>query len=78
MAITEAFGRAPVLIRCGASVPITEVFQRVLGLDAVMLGISLPEDNLHSPNERIRLEQLWRGSHMAAAFYRNLAAGWKS
>ena len=72
-AITEAFGRKPVLIRCGASVPVTEVFQRVLGLDAVMLGISLPEDNLHSPNERLKLEQLWRGAYMAAEFYRKLA-----
>jgi acetylornithine deacetylase/succinyl-diaminopimelate desuccinylase-like protein len=42
-------------------------------MDAVMLGVGLPEDNLHSPNERLRLDQLWRGAEMAAAFYQNLA-----
>jgi acetylornithine deacetylase/succinyl-diaminopimelate desuccinylase-like protein len=71
-AMAEAFGAEPKLICCGASIPITEILQRVLGLDAVMLGITLPEDNLHSPNERLKLDQLWRGSHMAASFYDNL------
>ena len=60
-------------IRCGASVPITEVFQRVLGLDAVLLGVGLPTDRLHSPNEHFRLDQLYRGAKMAAAFLQNLA-----
>jgi acetylornithine deacetylase/succinyl-diaminopimelate desuccinylase-like protein len=72
-AMTEAFGAEPALIRCGASVPVTEVFQRLLGLDTVVLGISLPEDNLHSPNECLKLTQLWRGAEMMAALYHNLA-----
>lgn len=72
-AMAEAFGQDPVLIGCGASVPVTEVFQRVLGLDAAMLGISLPEDHLHSPNESLKLDQLRRGAEMIAAFYGNLA-----
>lgn len=71
-AMTEAFGAEPKMICCGASIPVTEILQRVLGLDAVMLGITLPEDNLHSPNERLKLDQLYRGSVMAAAFYDNL------
>lgn len=71
-AMAEAFGAEPKLICCGASIPITEIFQRVLGLDAVMLGITLPDDNLHSPNERLKLDQLYRGAEMAAAFYDNL------
>jgi len=72
-AVLEAFGTEPVMIGCGASVPVTEQFQRILGLDAVMLGISLPDDNLHAPNECLRLEQLWNGAVMAAALYQNLA-----
>ena len=72
-AMEEAFGLPPVAIRCGASVPITEVFQRVLGLDAVLLGVGLPTDRLHSPNEHFRLDQLYRGAKMAAAFLQNLA-----
>jgi acetylornithine deacetylase/succinyl-diaminopimelate desuccinylase-like protein len=72
-AMTEAFGRAPALIGCGASVPITELFQRILGLDAVMLGYGLPDDRIHSPNERFRLEQLWGGARATASFLERIA-----
>lgn len=71
-ACAEAFGREPVMVRCGASVPVAEVFQQVLALDAVVMGFGLPDDNLHSPNEHFRLEHLWRGSAAAAALMHNL------
>jgi acetylornithine deacetylase/succinyl-diaminopimelate desuccinylase-like protein len=74
-ALAEGFGREPALVRCGASVPVTEPIQRLLKLDAVLMGFGLPSDNLHSPNEHFRLDQLWRGSIAAAAFMQNLAAG---
>ena len=67
-AAEEAFGRDVVLIRCGASVPITDLFQRLLGLDAVLMGFGLPDDNVHAPNEKFDLEQLWGGSIAAACF----------
>lgn len=73
-AVAEAFGREPAFVRCGASVPVTEVIQRLLSLDAVMMGFGLPSDNLHGPNEHFRLDQLWRGSLASAAFMQNLAA----
>jgi succinyl-diaminopimelate desuccinylase len=72
-AMQEAFGTAPALIGCGASVPIAELFQRILGIDAVMLGYGLPSDRIHSPNEHFRLDQLWRGAHATAAMMQNLA-----
>lgn len=72
-ALEESFGQAPVFVRCGASVPVTEMFKRMLKLESVMMGLGLPEDNLHSPNEHFHLEQLWRGSLAAAAFMQNLA-----
>lgn len=72
-AMTEAFGCPTAMIRNGASVPITELFQRVLGLDAIMMGFGLPDDNLHAPNERFALSQLWGGAHASAAFMGNLA-----
>jgi len=72
-ALTEAFGRRPAMIRCGASVPITELFQRLLGLDAVLMGFGLPDDNLHSPDEHYRLEQFYGGSVASAAMMSNLA-----
>ena len=58
--------------RCGASVPITELIQRCMGLDAVLMGLGLPDDNIHAPNERFALDQLWRGSTAAAALLGNL------
>ncbi len=71
-AIEEAFGRRPALIGCGASVPVTELFQRILGIDAVMLGYGLPSDQIHSPNERFRLDQLFGGAHATAAFLQRI------
>ncbi len=69
----QAFGTVPVWIRSGASIPITEVFQRKLNLDPVMLSIGLPDDNIHSPNEKLDLDMLHKGAQMAAAFYQILA-----
>jgi len=74
-ALTEAFGREPVFVRHGASVPITEQIQRLLGLDAVLMGFGLPDDNIHSPNERFAVEQLHGAARACAAFYQNLRKG---
>ena len=73
-ALAEAFGREAVLIGCGASVPVTELIQRILGLDAAMMGFGLPDDNLHSPNEKFSLDQLARGAVASAAFMAELGA----
>jgi acetylornithine deacetylase/succinyl-diaminopimelate desuccinylase-like protein len=71
-ALAEAFGADPAMVRCGASVPITELFQRLLGLDAVLMGFGLPGDNLHSPNEHYNLEQFYRGAIASAAMMGNV------
>ena len=76
-AMREAFGREAVLIRCGASVPVTEVIQRVLGLDAALMGFGLPDDNLHAPNEKFSLDQLWGGSVAAAAMLGEIRQAWR-
>jgi acetylornithine deacetylase/succinyl-diaminopimelate desuccinylase-like protein len=73
-AYVEAFGRDAVLIRCGASVPVTELIQRILGLEAVMMGFGLPDGRPHSPNERLSLQQVYCGAMAAAALLNNLAA----
>jgi acetylornithine deacetylase/succinyl-diaminopimelate desuccinylase-like protein len=71
-ALQEAFGHETAMIRCGASVPVAEMFQRLLGLDAVMMGFGLPDDNLHAPNEKFSLQQLWQGAMASAAMLCNL------
>ena len=55
-------------------VPVTELIQRLLGLDAALMGFGLPDDNLHGPNEHFALDQLYRGSLAAAAFLQALRA----
>ena len=71
-AMKEAFDAEVALVRSGASVPVTELIQRLLGLDAVLMGFGLPDDGVHGPNENLKLDQLWRGSVASAAMMHNL------
>jgi acetylornithine deacetylase/succinyl-diaminopimelate desuccinylase-like protein len=71
-ALKEAFGKDPVLVREGASVPITELFQRILHVEPLLVGFGLPDDNLHSPNEHFHLEQYYGGIVAIAAALKNL------
>jgi acetylornithine deacetylase/succinyl-diaminopimelate desuccinylase-like protein len=67
-AIRAGFCREPALFRAGFSVPVVELFRRVLGLDSVLLGFILPDENMHAPNEFIRLSVFERGVRTYAAF----------
>ena len=73
-ALREAFGVPVAMVRDGASVPVTELMQRVLGVEPVMVGLGLPDDNHHAPNERFSLEQFYSGIVASAALLQNLAA----
>ena len=68
------FGKAPVYVREGGSIPIIGTFQKVLGAPAVLLGFGLPDDNLHAPNERFNLGNFYRGMKTAVHFYQELGA----
>lgn len=67
-AMAEVTGRDVTLVRCGGSLPITDLFQRILGRDVVLMGFGLPDDNLHAPNEKLDLEQFYMGVQISAAF----------
>jgi acetylornithine deacetylase/succinyl-diaminopimelate desuccinylase-like protein len=56
-----AFGKEPVLVRRGGSIPVVATFQKVLGMETVLMGFGLPDDRLHSPNERFHLPNFYRG-----------------
>ncbi len=60
-AVAEVWGKAPLYLREGGSVPIIGEIKRVLGLDSVMMGLFLPQDNLHAPNESFDLEIMKKG-----------------
>lgn len=55
------FGKAPVYIRSGGSIPIVEVFSKLLGTPVVMMDFGLPEENMHAPNEHFYLENFDKG-----------------
>lgn len=74
-AVTEVFGRAPLHLREGGSVPIIADIKRVLGLDSVMLGLFLPEDNLHAPNESFKLSVMRKGIDASEKMLAHLARG---
>jgi acetylornithine deacetylase/succinyl-diaminopimelate desuccinylase-like protein len=61
-AVTEVWGRPPLYLREGGSVPIISEIKHVTGLDSVMLGLFLPEDNLHAPNEGFGLDVMKKGT----------------
>jgi acetylornithine deacetylase/succinyl-diaminopimelate desuccinylase-like protein len=64
-AVTQIWGRPPLYLREGGSVPIIAEIKRVAGLDSIMLGLFLPEDNLHAPNESFDLDVMKKGVETA-------------
>lgn len=72
-AIEAAFGRAPVFIREGGSIPIVTTFSRELGADVLLLGWGQNDDNTHSPNEKFCLEDYYRGTLASACLWEELA-----
>lgn len=68
-AIEHAFGKPPVMIREGGSIPIVTRFQEVLGADCLLLGWGLNDDNAHSPNEKFRLADYFRGIAASAQLW---------
>jgi acetylornithine deacetylase/succinyl-diaminopimelate desuccinylase-like protein len=70
--LKQAFGRDPILIREGGSIPIVTQFKKVLGADSLMLGLALPDDNAHSPNEKFNLDCYEKGSRMSALLWAQL------
>jgi acetylornithine deacetylase/succinyl-diaminopimelate desuccinylase-like protein len=71
-ALESAFGHEPILIREGGSIPIVNEFKRHLGADTLLLGLALPDDNPHSPNEKFDLACYTTGMRMGAFLWQEL------
>ena len=67
--IEAVFGRAPVYIREGGSVPVAAWFESVLGLPVVLLGFTPPDDQAHAPNESMRLDNYEGGIRTVARYW---------
>lgn len=74
-AIAEVFGKPPLYLREGGSVPIIADIKRVLGLDSVLFGLFLPEDNLHAPNEGFDLTVMEKGMRASEKILEAVAKG---
>lgn len=72
-AVTEGFGVAPTLIREGGSIPVVGLIRSALGIDTLLIGFGLPDDRVHSPNEKFDLDALHKGTRTAAVLYAKLA-----
>jgi len=72
-ALRAAFGAEPVLLREGGSIPIVNQFKAILGADTLLLGLALPDDNAHSPNEKFDLDIFAQGQRMGALLWQELA-----
>ena len=74
-ALEEVFGRKTVYIRSGGSVPIVGDITKHLGIPTAMMGFGLPDDRLHSPNEKFHLDNYYKAIHSVARFFELLSEG---
>lgn len=72
-ALRRTFGRDPIYVREGGSIPIIPLFERTFGAPVLLLGFGLPGSNLHAPNEWIDLATYHKGIETVARFYDEVA-----
>jgi acetylornithine deacetylase/succinyl-diaminopimelate desuccinylase-like protein len=72
-AIEQTFGKTPIPVRGGGSIPITALFEKALGVKVVFLGFGLDSDNLHSPNEKYDIANFYKGIETIPYFHQYFA-----
>lgn len=68
-AVERAFGKAPIPVRAGGSIPIVALFEKELGLKTILLGFGLDTDAIHSPNEHYGIANFMKGTETIIHFY---------
>ena len=68
---TQAFGKRPLAVRRGGSIPIISDFERVLGVKTVLMGFGLERNAIHSPNENFSLDIFRKGIAAVVGFHLN-------
>jgi acetylornithine deacetylase/succinyl-diaminopimelate desuccinylase-like protein len=69
-AIEESFGKIPIPVRSGGSIPIVSDFEEVLGIKSILMGFGLDSDAIHSPNENYPLFNFYKGVETIPLFYK--------
>ena len=73
LAIEESFGKKPIPVRSGGSIPIIAMFEKILGLKTILMGFGLDSDAIHSPNEHYGLFNYYKGIETIPLFYKYYA-----
>jgi len=73
-AYTDTFGKRPVPVRSGGSIPIISDFEQILGIKSVLMGFGLESDAIHSPNENFPLFHFFKGIETIPLFYHYFAS----
>ena len=68
-ACQDVFGKKPIPVRSGGSIPIIGAFEEILGIKSLLLGFGLESDAIHSPNESYRVENFYNGIETIIRFY---------
>jgi acetylornithine deacetylase/succinyl-diaminopimelate desuccinylase-like protein len=68
-AFSDILGRETVFIRSGGSIPIVGDFAKHLGIPTILMGFGLPDDGLHSPNEKYKISNYYAGIMTVAHFF---------
>jgi len=71
-ALQSIWGERPYYRREGGSIPVVGQMQTILGMESVLTGFGLPDDNLHAPNEKVHLPTWYRGIDALIHFFFNL------
>ncbi len=71
--LKDVFGNEVLLNRSGGTIPAAEIFQRLFGKPVILTGFTLPDDNIHSPNENFDEEMFWKGIDVLERIYSQLA-----
>jgi acetylornithine deacetylase/succinyl-diaminopimelate desuccinylase-like protein len=72
-AMETTFGKTPIPVRGGGSIPICALFEKELGIKIVFMGFGLDSDNLHSPNEKFNLDNFYKGIETIPHFHQCFA-----
>jgi len=74
-ALEDTWGKRPLFKREGGSVPVVDQMSKILGVESVLTGFGLPDDNLHAPNEKIHLPTFYRGIEAITRYLSILGEG---
>jgi acetylornithine deacetylase/succinyl-diaminopimelate desuccinylase-like protein len=72
-AVEETFGKKPIPVRGGGSIPICSILEKELGIKIIFMGFGLDNDNLHSPNEKYNIENYYKGIETIPYFHKYFA-----